>query len=97
MGMSISAKLMYGMNYELLCEHLEDEVVDQLNEMIDDGELDTASPYYDSDREEWFVGYELARGVVNMETLNESVENVKFDFFEKFGTYGEVRVVKHVY
>ena len=46
MGIDISAKLIYGLPYEDIPE----EILDEVNEMLDDGELDYASPYYDSPR-----------------------------------------------
>lgn len=52
MGMSIDAMLIYGVPYEDIPEELQDQV----DEMLDYGELDFASPYYDSPREDWIVG-----------------------------------------
>ena len=53
--MGISAKLIYGCNYSDLPE----EILEEVNEMLDNGELEYASPYYDSPREEWIVGVEI--------------------------------------
>ena len=53
--MGISAKLIYGCNYSDLPE----EILEEVNEMLDMGDLDYASPYYDSPREEWIVGVEI--------------------------------------
>ena len=52
MGIDISAKLIYGLNYSDLPE----EILEEVNEMLDNGELEYASPYYDAPREEWIVG-----------------------------------------
>ena len=56
MGTDISAKLIYGLPYSDLPE----EILEEVNEMLDDGELDYASPYYDAPRDEWIVGVEIA-------------------------------------
>ena len=55
MGIDISAKLIYGCHYSDLPE----EILDEVNEMLDNGELEYASPYYDAPRDEWIVGVEI--------------------------------------
>ena len=55
MGMSIDAKLLYGCYYSELPE----EILDEVNEMLDNGELEYVSPYYDSSRSDWVVGVEV--------------------------------------
>lgn len=55
MGIDIDAKLIYGCNYSDLPE----EILEEVNEMLDNGELDYASPYYDAPRNEWIVGVEV--------------------------------------
>ena len=54
MGIHIRAKLIYGLPYSDLPE----EVLEEANEMLDDGELEYASPYYDAPRDRWIVGVE---------------------------------------
>ena len=54
MGIDISAKLLYGLPYEDIPE----EILDEVNDMLDSGELDYASPYYDAPRGDWIVGVE---------------------------------------
>ena len=44
MGIDISAKLIYGLPYLDLPEEIREDV----NEMLDMGDLDYASPYYDA-------------------------------------------------
>ena len=56
MGIDISAKLIYGLPYSDLPE----EILEEVNEMLDNGELDYASPYYDALRHEWIVGVEIS-------------------------------------
>lgn len=55
MGIDISAKLIYGLPYEDIPE----EILDEVNEMLDNGDLEYASPYYDAPRDEWIVGVEI--------------------------------------
>ena len=55
MGIDISAKLIYGLPYSDLPE----EILEEVNEMLDNGELDYASPYYDAPRGKWIVGVEI--------------------------------------
>ena len=52
MSIDISAKLLYGTPYSDLPE----EILEEVDEMLDNGELDYASPYYDAPRSEWIVG-----------------------------------------
>lgn len=54
MGIDISAKLIYGCNYSDLPE----EILEEVDEMLDMGDLDYASPYYDAPRDEWIIGVE---------------------------------------
>ena len=56
MGIDISAKLLYGLPYSDLPE----EILEEVNEMLDDGSLDYANPYYDAPRDGWIVGVEIA-------------------------------------
>lgn len=56
MGIDISAKLIYGLPYSDLPE----EILDEVNDMLDMGDLDYASPYYDAPRDEWIVGVEIS-------------------------------------
>ena len=44
MGIDISAKLIYGCNYS----YLPKDILDEVDEMLDDGILEYASPYYDA-------------------------------------------------
>ena len=56
MGIDISAKLIYGLPYSDLPE----EILEEVDEMLDNGELGYASPYYDALRGEWIVGVEIS-------------------------------------
>ena len=52
MGIDVGAKLIYGVFYSDLPE----EILEEVNEMLDAGDLNYASPYYDAPRDEWIVG-----------------------------------------
>ena len=55
MGIDISAKIIYGCNYSDLPE----EILKRVDNMLDMGDLDYASPYYDAPRDRWIVGAEI--------------------------------------
>jgi hypothetical protein len=59
MGISTSASLIVGIEYGDL-DFENEELTEKINDMIDDGELDTASPWYDSDRDNWVIGRALS-------------------------------------
>lgn len=99
MGMSISAKLMYGMFYDELIEELCEDAVEELNELLEDGDIDHASPTYDAPRDEWFVGYELGE-MFDYELVDSFVQELRVaeeTFKERFGVTGNVRACQHVY
>ena len=56
MGVNIEAKLIYGLPYSDLPE----EILEEVDEMIDEGSLDYASPYYDAPRDRWIIGVEIS-------------------------------------
>lgn len=101
MGMSISAKLIYGMKYSdlLKIDCLSEEQIEKLDEDLDDGTIEYASPYYDSEREAWFVGIELTQGfdIESVGVFIRELEKAEREFVEMFGVWGTVRAVKHVY
>lgn len=55
MSVNISAALIYGLPYSDLPE----EVLEEVNEMLDNGGLDYAIPYYGAPQDEWIVGVEV--------------------------------------
>lgn len=91
MGMSISAKLMYGVPCKELSE-LED-----LDELLDNGELDYASPHYDADRELWIVGVEMPKEVAGEAEMFAAIRAAKAEF-ERLtnGTPGRIIVAANV-
>lgn len=74
MGMDISSKLMVGLDYTDLVNIVGCEKVDDL---LDSGELDYASPHYDSPRSQWFVGVELSNGCPVYDNIFISQEEMK--------------------
>ena len=99
MGMDISAKLLYGMSYATLVDRLSEEQIEKLDEDLDYGDIEYASPYYDANRETWFVGIELTQDfdLEGMRVFVDDLEEAEKKFVEMFGVWGTVRAVKHVY
>lgn len=58
MGISIDAKLIYGWKYKDAIEIFDEDI---LNELIDDGDLDYTSPFYDSGYDRGYVGVDASR------------------------------------
>lgn len=75
MGIDISAKLIYGLPYEDIPE----EILDEVNEMLDNGELDYASPYYDAPRGDWIVGLDFPCWSKGLVDLLIEADNMKWD------------------
>ena len=73
MGIDISAKLLYGIPYSDLPE----EILEEVSEMLDVGELDHASPYYDAPRDEWIVGVGIACYGHEPEDIENLMGNIK--------------------
>ena len=71
MGIDISAKLLYGLPYSDLPE----EILEEVDEMLDDGTLEYASPYYDAPRDQWIVGVEVGCYGVDIVELNNHMED----------------------
>lgn len=98
MGMDISAKLMYGKYYRELVDHLDEETLAWLEDALDYGDIDSASPHYDSAREGWFVGYMLEEDfdLEGIRSFIDSLKEAEEKFFEKFNQYGTVLAVPDV-
>lgn len=99
MGTDISSKLLYGMNYNDLVKNLTEDQVELLDEDLEYGDIEYASPYYDSSREQWFVGVEIEDGVSyeNLDKLVDDVNGAEGYFLERFGVIGKLKSCKHVY
>ena len=74
----VLAKLIYGCNYSDIPE----EILDEVNEMLDNGELDYASPYYDAPRDEWIVGVEVDCWGRNHREFEKSRDASEWDIHE---------------
>ena len=99
MGMDISAKLMYGLDYEDLVDDMDEDSQDLLREEIYEGEWDSAPPWYDAATEESFIGVSLPKNF-SLESLNEFLTKVKEAedlFVSRFGKKGYVQAVPNVY
>lgn len=75
MGIDISSKLIYGLNYSDLPE----EILEAVDEMLDDGTLEYAIPYYDAPRDEWIVGVEVSCEGLGAEGISYSVTDAADD------------------
>ena len=73
MRIDIGAKLIYGCYYSDLPE----EILEEVDEMLDDGTLEYASPYYDAPRDEWIVGVEIACYGHEPEDIEHLMGNIK--------------------
>ena len=96
MGIDISAKLIYGLSYSALPE----EILEDVNEMLDNGELGYASPYYDAPRDEWIIGVEIpAWADLNSDlgTIISYVEDEVPDILDREDIEMLVYATPHVY
>lgn len=99
MGMSISAKMMYGLWYEDLVLALDDDALELFTEELYDEVWDTASPWYDSDLQDQFIGFRLSRNfsLDSLQKFKEEIENAEAAFFARFGVKGYVQAVPNIY
>lgn len=86
-GMRILYKPWTMMPWGLFKEELYDEV------------WDTASPWYDSDLQDNFIGFQLSRNfsLDSLQKFKEEIENAEAAFFARFGIKGYVQAVPSVY
>lgn len=99
MRMEISAKLMYGLDYEDLVDDMDEDSQDLLREEIYEGEWDSASPWYDASTEDCFIGVSLPK-CFSLETLDEFLTKVKEAedlFVSRFGKKGYVQTCSNVF
>lgn len=95
MSIDISVKLMVGLQYSDLTQGMSIDDIEALDEDLDCGEVDYASPYYDCLREDWFVGYETA--CINPEKIASVILALTNQFELKYNKIPEVQAVAHVY
>ena len=84
MGMNISASLIFGAYYDEL------HGVDGLDDLIDNCDLQCASPWYDSDRENWIVGIELPSEIAGEAEMLIAIRNGKAEFERLTGSVGRI-------
>lgn len=96
MGIDIGSKLMVGLPYKYLLECKEKEMteesyedwLDTLENLLDDGVVDYASPHYDSERKYWFIGMEVGGGNIGDTILK--ILYAERDFLALFNLNPEV-------
>lgn len=98
MGMDISSRLMYGRYYKELVEHMTDEQVEKLDEDLDGGAIECASPWYDSSHKNWFIGADLVEDfdLEGVRAFLDSLAEAEKWFEEAFGMKGTVLSVPDV-
>ena len=74
MGISMDAMLLYGVKYDEL-SGLED-----LDELLDNGEMDYASPHYDSPRGAWVVGVAIPSEIAGEAEMSNFIRKAKAEF-----------------
>lgn len=102
MGMDISSATIVGLPYDEFIEQyqkiaeVEDaqEVIDQ---MLDDGELDYASPDCYSGRYNWVIGYASSDWNISVEEFTKELTETKDCFVKDFGFEPKVFVSADVY
>ena len=80
MGISIDAKLIYGLPYSYLPE----EILEEVDEMLDDGTLEYSIPYYDAPRDEWIVGVEINCNGLDVWEIEEYLDNTGYAGIPQF-------------
>ena len=99
MGMSISAKLMYGLDYEDLVDDMDEDSQDLLREEIYERKWDSAPPWYAAATKESFIGVSLPKNF-SLEALNEFLTKVREAedlFVSRFGKKGYVQTCVNVF
>lgn len=107
MGIDISSAKIVGLPYDQFiekCEHsqrlLHDNAEDAqelIDHLLDDGELDYASPWYDSSRDNWVIGYNVSDWDISVEEFVKELSETKERFIKDFGFEPKVFVSAHVY
>lgn len=99
MGMSISAKLVYGLWYEDLVEGMDEDAVELINEEIYDGEWESCSPHYDDGTEKSFIGIQMGE-FIDVDSLSEFEKDLREceeRFKIRFGKTGYAIAAKNIY
>ena len=90
MGIHIKGKLIVGLEYDKMVELLsltQDEPEEYLDSLLDNGEIDYSSHYYDSPRNMWCVGEDVGRGGIDINYQFKLIQESTYTFKKKFGVY----------
>lgn len=84
MGIDTGAVIIVGLPYDQF-----NMAQDELDELIDNGDIDSASPYFDADRDDCVYGIRVAKSDYRAEefTLNDNLINSAKQSFKD--TYGQ--------
>jgi hypothetical protein len=94
MGIDTSAVLIVGLEYKDVPKDKR-EAIDGL---IDEDDMETASPHYDAERRFCIVGYRLQNeGEIDLNDLPAKVAEVKIKFFEATGLEGKLHLSLNVW
>jgi hypothetical protein len=100
MGIDTTSKIIVGLYYEDLIEHISEE---DLQEFLDEGDLGELSPYYDAPRDDCAFGVNVIRGgswlanEIDMNDFITSANRAKTLFKKVTGVDGKVLFGAHVY
>lgn len=100
MGMDISSMTIVGLPYDEFKEKYskgDDDLEEKFEEMVNDGELDSCSPSYDSSPEDWYVGISISDCGISVSDFIKEVEKANKEFIELFGFEPNVYSSPHVY
>lgn len=101
MSIDISSATIVGLPYDQFIEQYQKNYTEDAQELVDrlldDGELDYASPWYDSSRDNWVIGYTSSDWNISVEEFTKELTETKDRFIEHFGFEPKVFVSAHVY
>jgi len=99
MGLDIKNSLMVGVFYDHLEDWIESkvEVADIPHREIIEEYFDVASPYYDSDMEDWFIGFQIPNYCTATDEWFDEVKKVAEKFELLTGVRPIIRGGCHVY
>lgn len=82
--------IMVGLSYVTAVSRFTEEDIDRL---LDDGELYAASPFYDSSKKEWLIGLWVEDvNPIDVKVLDKKVEKIKEQLRELIGDDVEYKV-----
>lgn len=101
MGIDINSATIVGLPYEKFIEQYQknytEDAQELIDQLLDDGELDYASPWYDSSRDNWVIGYASSDWNISVEDFTKELTETKDRFIKDFGFEPKVFVSAHVY